>query len=318
MDDAAQELGARVRVLVEPGRAVRTSVRNLSSWGAPEAAEARRAIERAVTRAGSDPAVEVRITLSENLTGPVWVAETDGKVVIVRAPEPARRTGEIAVEKKLLWRQEGPVLDAALLEGGVWLVLEPDRIRRLDGPATPLPHGGLRSRDPRGRLTVEGQRWKGYLPGWVCEGETSLGESPQCHVEDAAWPLGGGFEARLASGRNYFADGIVATAVVGDRRLAAGLDGRVRVAGGGEVAGMSDIEDLAGLCGARLLASRGRELQIYELTGGEATPAGEVLSMPGPVTALWPLAEPGSALAVAKDEKTGGYAAYRVAVDCGR
>jgi hypothetical protein len=311
--DVAGDLANRVHARLEPNRAVRVVTRNLSSLGPKEAAEAQRRIEQALTRDGAQPPVEVRVTLSENLDGPLWVAEAAGHVVLIPAPAlPPAFTP--VLEKKLLWRQEAPILDVAMLEGGALLILGPTRVVRSDSPRPAALTGVRPSRDPRGRLLLDQNRWTAYLPGVVCRGTLAL-DSVECLAGDQPWPLGPGLAARLEPGRNYFirpgAPPFFSAAFYQGGWVFAGVDGHLIHGLAGE-----DIATVRTSCGERVLAAQQNSLQAYEIAAGQAAPSGDPLVLAGSVTALWPLPD-ASSLAVIRHSRTGRYEAYRVAMACG-
>src|SRR5690242_7882389 len=134
--EAAHELAGKIAARVAPDAAILLTIRNISSLGADEAAEARRALRAELGRAGlrlvSSPrarstgpsrgaggtreTVRVLITLSENSQGYIWVAEVAEKGEAEAAPEvlmveaarsgaaqPVRSPVSLAVRKTLVW-----------------------------------------------------------------------------------------------------------------------------------------------------------------------------------------------------------------------
>jgi hypothetical protein len=103
-------------------------------------------------------------------------------------------------------------------------------------------------------------------------------------------------------------------------------DGRVQDRSGQPVAGSegwgSDIASVEDPCGSRtaVFASSpdtGREeVRLYDVVSGQATPASDPTSLPGPVTALWPSEMHGEATMVARNLQTGQYEASRLSVVC--
>lgn len=319
LDETARDLASRVHARLDNRQAVRVEVRNLSR--AP--AEARRSLERALARPGAEPAVEVRVTLSESLVGPLWVAEAAGQVFFARPVYPARTASRLSLQKKLLWEQENPILDLIPLDDGGFLVLGPDRITlHRPGATRSAPLSSSATRDPRGRLVVEGGRWRAHLPGVLCSGPANL-DSAECRASEEPWLLG----SWLQRGRNYFGGPknvppFFSATPFEDAWLLAGLDGQVRrfdpvteTAVPITSLNTDDLATLSGPCGSRVLAAQGGSVQAYEIADRQAAPSGEPVELPGLVTALWPL--PGAALAVIRNDRTGQYAAYRVAMACG-
>jgi hypothetical protein len=86
----------------------------------------------------------------------------------------------------------------------------------------------------------------------------------------------------------------------------------------------SDIAGTDARCGggSQVLATRPAEgeadaLQAFAVSNQAVTAMTGAVDFPGPVTALWPSGGT-SVLAVARDLRTGRYAAYLVTVVCGR
>jgi hypothetical protein len=226
---AADDLGGGVRELARKtaafagrGEPVSLSWRNLSSLGATEFDQARAAFEGALRDAGgrsSDiaPAVECRITISENQTQILMVEEArkgeERQVWIAawkRSAPAAAPGGGMFLEKKLVWEQEEQILDVAILPAGV-LVLSPTKVTLRAGGSTqsqavqssrPWP------RDLRGRLRASGGGFKAALPGVVCGGSTDPALTVECHASEEPWTLDAGARgvllASFAPTRNYF------------------------------------------------------------------------------------------------------------------
>jgi len=205
-------------------------------------------------------------------------------------------------------------------------------------------------RDLRGRLMVQGEAYQAYLPGLTCVGNASSGLGISCR-DEFLWPMGAGPGmlgfAQFTPGRNFFDGRLIApngssksvpayfsaAAVLAGREgmwAFAGVDGQVhlynaalQVAGGWTGWG-SDIAGIGSECGARsqVLATASGDgatadsVVAYEMVGGSPQRVGDALPFPGPVTALWPAAEPGVAFAVSHDLNSGRYAAFRLAITC--
>lgn len=155
-------------------------------------------------------AVTVTITLSENLTSYVWVAQiakpgVDTAVAIVSIPRPAGATTALdsvplSLRKTLLWSQVNPILDVAVIEENAAAtrvaVLDPEEIsgyRLQNGKWTEEQSSGIVHtkpwpRDLRGRLIAGRDHVEAYLPGVVCRSSGgSLNLS--CRDSDDPWPL---------------------------------------------------------------------------------------------------------------------------------
>lgn len=346
-------LARRIALRLERQETVRLSVSNASSLSAAEVAAIQGALEEALRRAGT-AAVEVRVTLSENVQGRLWAAEIlrggDRQVTMVTLPRPTEEPvlpPQLHLNKTLLWEQQEPILDAALAGDDALVVLEPDRlvVHPRDGlewrqeHSIPLPRAAPLPRDARGRLIVEDGSFRAYLPGVTCRGVWTPEPSVRCGPEEP-WPLysgsrllGGGY---FAATRNYFDGRVVlpsgelktvpaffSVAAAPESEIGAWLFAGIK-SGVTDLAGAgSDLTAMESSCGWHVLATRGGSvgeadaITAYAFLDRRWQPAGGPLEFPGPVTALWPDRNGSAALAVARSAGTGRYAAYRVAMDCG-
>jgi hypothetical protein len=354
MSGAARDLARNVAAALahEP---VTLTVRNLSAAAPGEIAEVRRVFETELRSDGArlvdaPPAAEVRLTLSEDLTRYLLVAEIqrgpERRVLVgwwPRSPASAQPlASQVRLERKLLWEQDGPILDVAHA-GDAMLVLDPTRILLLRGAerqSVPVPPLHPWPRDVRGRLAAGGPAFTAWLPGVICRGSLEPRLSVECSESQEPWLLAPGALAVFAPDRNFFAGRVdieswgtqdvgpfYSAAPAGDAWVFAGTDGRVRIyTRGWQQAGTigrwgSDLAGIQTPCGARILATRpggGAEpdaIQPYALIEGAASPAGPALEFAGPVTALSSAGS--SAAAVSRDLKTGRYAAFSLAPTCG-
>ena len=350
MGGAARDLARNVAAAVAHDAVVLT-VRNLSALSAGEVAEIRRMIEGELRTGGT---AEVRITISENLTQFLLVAEIHRggarEVLLESWPRTASpsRTGpkgsaaEVRLVKKLLWEQAQPILDIAVVDDGI-LVLDSGRVllaRGADQQSVPIPALHPWPRDLRGRLAVNPPAFTAWLPGAVCRGSLAAPLSIDCRESQEPWPLAPGAQAALTPASNYFegqveiagrgaheAPAFYAAAPAVDAWIFAGVEGRAHIyTRGWEPAGSieqwgSDVAGLETPCGPRILATRPSSLgepdaiQPYELIDGAVQPAGVALEFAGPITALWSAGN--SATAVSRDLETGRYAAFSLAPACG-
>ena len=134
LDEAVRDLAKKVSARLAPAEAPRVTARNLSPLGTGEVAKARATLERAIRRPAARPAqpVDVIFTVSQNLRGYLLIAElqrNNERMVdmIEYRPTPVVRSTRAALEKRLLWEQDAPMLDLAIL-GDRMIVLEPDAI----------------------------------------------------------------------------------------------------------------------------------------------------------------------------------------------
>jgi hypothetical protein len=239
MNGAARELARKTVAFAGKGEPVSVAWRNVSSLGSTVFSQARGAFETAVREAGDRvtevaPVAELHLTLSENQTHYLFVEEArkgDERQVWIASWKRAQ-TGPAAdsaqavtLEKKLVFEQAEPILDAAFPEGNL-LVLSPAGVAlytRQNGqwdlrqsvpltPLTPWP------RDLRGRLRLHPTGFQARLPGMACSGTLepapAIAFKMDCGPSDEPWVLESGSHAMLlaalAPGRNYF-DGHVTT-----------------------------------------------------------------------------------------------------------
>jgi len=167
--------------------------------------------DRTTSQPATSEATVVKISLSENSTSYVWVAEIgqrtgDPVVVMVSAARSeslpaAHESVPLSLRKIPLWTQEDPILDVAVLEENAtptrMVVLEAEKVaiyRSLAGKwqheqALGIVHARPWPRDLRGRLVpAKDHLLDVYLPGVVCRG----GGSPvtlSCRESDDPWPL---------------------------------------------------------------------------------------------------------------------------------
>ena len=328
LDDAVAALAKKIAARLGPAEVARVTARNSSSLAAADAAKIQPVLNRALQRRVREPKpVDVAVTISENLRGYILVAEikrgNEPAVEMVEfrpapaieAPRPA-----VSIESKIVWEQDTPVLDLAVI-GDQMLVLDTFGVSLYSrnagkwerAAAAPIP---TNLRDPRGRLEVAGDTLTVHLPGLTCRGSAKLATSVRC--ED-----GGQFTAY----RNTLAPGEAFSIVdVGGDTLLAELDGRVHIynaarAPQGVVDGWgSDFVPLTGCGGRHILATGGGDqhsadfVTLYDLVNRAAVRVSDPLEFAGPVTALWPVGE--GALAVVRNLSAGKYAAYNLALNC--
>lgn len=205
-------------------------------------------------------------------------------------------------------------------------------------------------RDLRGRLLAQADAYQAYLPGLTCNGNAGGGMSITCR-DASLWPIGAGPRmlglAQFAPARNYFDGRVIApngsTVSVpaffsaAEFRVGAasawalvGVDGQTHlfstpVKSSSAWAAMgSGMVGLESDCGGRsqVLASAAGDgtvtdsVSAYDVIDGAPRPTGDAVAFPGPVTALWPAAERGVAVAVSRDLKSGRYAAFRLSITC--
>jgi hypothetical protein len=206
---------------------VSISYRNLSSsLGARELASVRREFEAALSP-GDGAAVEARVTLSENASQYLLVEEArkgeESQVWMAawsRPGQAAISAAGPALEKKLIWEQDGPILDLAIW-GSEMVVLAPSKLAlyQEQGSRWQLRQTIMLSlpvlwpRDARGRVRVTGNRLQVFLPGAECHGEATDQLTLDCRPSSDPWVLESGAQrillAHFAGDRNQFDGQIV-------------------------------------------------------------------------------------------------------------
>jgi hypothetical protein len=285
------------------------------------------------------------------------IHRTDSREVVMEEwpkPEETAKAGSVMIEKRRMLEQDSRILDFAPL-GRDLLVLDAESVTLYENSSgawqrklgVRVPVSRSLPRDLRGRLFVQGDVYQAYLPGLTCNGNAASGLGITCH-DEALWPLGSNARAVSIPMRNYFEhfvlpDGLqkrmpafFSAAGFSDHGhaswLFAGTDGRMHLYNaafdpGASWAGWgSDVAAVETECGSRtlLLATAAGDntapdsLQAYELKEGAPRPAGDPVSFPGPVTALWSGSERGAAVVVSRDLKSGRYAAFRLSIPCSR
>ncbi len=234
LGDAARELAHKIASTSGPG-AVALDITNRSSLDDKSVREIRSALEAQLRSEGVRTAKldesmgSVQVTLSESIREYVWSAEIviradDRNVVLVSAPRPHSGAGPasampLLVRKSLLFAQEQPILDAALLEmsGGTrLLVLDSSQVgvfRQQSGrweleSSLAITHTRVFPRDLRGRILLRRDHlFDVYLPGTICRSSVTAPLTLACTDSDDPWPLTadeGGVRAFFAGARNFF------------------------------------------------------------------------------------------------------------------
>src|ERR1017187_3516255 len=355
MGGAARDLARTVAAAVahEP---VALTVKNMSALSAADTAEVRRVFESELKVAGQ-PAAEVQLTISENLTqfllGAAIHRQGDRQVLLESWPRtpaasavtPNDKPARVTLEKKLVWEQDLPILDVAQA-GDALLVLDATRVllvRGAERQSAPIPATHPWPRDIRGRLSVSDSAFTAYLPGAICRGSTQPPLSLERQDSQNAWLLAPGAIALFSPDRNLFQGHLdiepggprdlppfYSAAPAGDGWIFAAVDGRAHVyTQSWELAGNidqwgSDVASIQTPCGLRILATRPTSLaepdaiQPYELEPSD----GGAAKPAGPALEfsgpITALWSAGnSATAVSRDLQTGRYAAFSLAPTCG-
>jgi len=227
-DRPAAELARRIADVLGPGSAQLTWA-NLSQIPSDAVPAIRRAVENdlaadGVSLTGSDSANTLRITLSQDSRGGLWVAEiqlgTETRVAMVRADiKPAAQAptaqkitlkrNTIARASDLKWKlspsreQAFPQILASAAVDGRLIVLTPFRIAvfsesegewsEVDGAELGLASAA--TRDPRGIVIPSAEGFHAWAPGVSCAGvapqtaDAGARWSIQCHPSDDPWAI---------------------------------------------------------------------------------------------------------------------------------
>jgi hypothetical protein len=250
------QLAQQISAITGPG-VVAVELNNRSSLGAGDVDEIRRALTSSLENVGvriwqpDQSAAKVRITLSENLSDYVWVAEvqsgaSEPRLVFVSSlrPDsafPVENTPPLTLHSTALISEDNPILDVAFLAQNPprLLVLTTPHISIYEfreGHWTAVESVALRSpnplpRDPHGRLIRNKDRqFDVYLPGLICHGSESGGLRISCSPSEDPWPLSGedaGLSAFFSPARNFFTGALVPG--IGKQRLAPAFYSAARV-----------------------------------------------------------------------------------------
>lgn len=236
-EQPAADLAKQIAAVAGPGPATLT-MRNQSSLSTEELPAIQRLLEHdlrgyGILASSAESATNIRVTLSANTAGGLWIAEvqegTEVRVVmlpvVLNAKVEPQTAAQIMLRKTLVWQQNEPVFDAMIVPSGAarrMLLLEPDRIvsylttagNWIREQEFPIQHSRPFPRDMRGRLLAgQGHLFDAYLPGVLCTGTDSGGSlMVSCADSDDPWPLTGLSEtpnpvpqkAFYNATRNYF------------------------------------------------------------------------------------------------------------------
>jgi hypothetical protein len=211
------QLARKIAAVTGPGAVVLT-VQNRSSLTRRESEIIQNGLRVALEGVGlrfvpdDQAAASVTVSLSENLTAYVWVAEirqgtNESAVVMVQLPRPEGSTGPrdsvpLTLRKIPMWVQAEPILDVAVLEENAppthIAVLDAAKVSlyRMQGgkwqleQALEILHAKPWPRDLRGRLILARDHLLDvYLPGVICHSSANPPLALNCRESDDPWPL---------------------------------------------------------------------------------------------------------------------------------
>ena len=391
-----QQLARKVVAVTGPGT-LALVVNNRSSLGRRDADIVQNGLRSAMEQVGirfvesEQAAANLTISLSENATSYVWVADIrqsagEAAVVIVAVPRsagtvPAYDSMPLSLRRTLLWAQSDPILDLAILEENQSptriAVLSPEKISlyRMQGgkwqeeQSMEIAHTKPWPHDLRGRL-IPGRDHllDAYLPGVICRSTGGAPFALDCRDSEDPWPLvpvglnsnsvfptagsanpGAGsiapMSAFFASTRNFFT-GVVTPAIGKFTAVAkfysaaslprgkytlwlfAGVDGQTHVVDGmrdqpSKFGWGSDVTTVRTTCGAgwQVLATTSSaagvdSIRAYEMPDRDPIAVSAAAEFPGGTTALWTETNGDTAIAMVRDQETGNYEGFRLAVAC--
>lgn len=232
-DQPAAALARQIASLAGPGPA-QLVLSNRSTIPASEVPQIRQLLEQDLRSFGivpgsGDSATLVRVTLSQNLRGGLWIAEiqegTETRITMLSvkldASPAAPGAPTLTLRQTTIITESDPVLDAQVFSSADeqrLLVLEPQRIivyaRTTTTPSSPwkeeqvltIPFLAPLSRDVRGRIVAAGYHlFDAYLPGVLCRGSNNWSSiTLTCTPSDDPWPITPTQKAFYDSARNYF------------------------------------------------------------------------------------------------------------------
>ena len=219
--DAARQLADRIAAVTGPGT-LAFDLTNRSSLDDKSVREVRSAIQAelriyGVSTAAADQSIgHVNVVLSESLREYVWTAEVSlgsdqPRIVLVSLPRPPSATTAgsalpITLKKAMLFAQEQPILDAAVVDttggaiagGSHLIVLDAIRVsiyRQQSAhweleTSLSINHPRTFPRDTRGRLFLRRDHlFDAYLPGTICRSSATAPLTLNCSASDDPWPL---------------------------------------------------------------------------------------------------------------------------------
>jgi hypothetical protein len=319
MMDAAAQLAARTSSLLPRHPTVSLETQNLTPLPAAEWSSFRSLLQDELHKAGvetaaTQPDPRVRVTLSEDARGLLFVAEVitgDNRQIAMlpwNRPSSAQAKPRVSITNRILWAQAEPILDVLLVDSdSEMLVLSTTKVagyRSTEGKWTPSATISLLlprplPRDPRGRLEPTAGGFYAFLPVATCTGAWNPDLKLTCASGIANWP------------------GTLGTHWVADRNVLEGDAPAPSFEGWG-----SDRASIADPCGAgtvEIASSPNTEhdsVRVYLIRDGQANPLSDPLPLPGPVTALWPAESTRQATLVVHNLQTGEYEASRLGLAC--
>ena len=313
MPAAASQLAARISSRLPHRATVSFEMQNLTALPAADWSSFQSRLRDELHKVGVETAAtpletRVRVTASEGARGLLFTAEVSSgesrQIAMLPWGLPARAesTPRITLTQKLLLTQAEPIFDVLILDSGSeMLVLSPHQIasyRAMDGEWMPAAVASLllprpMPRDPRGRLITTAGGFQAFFPVATCTGASNPELKLTCESGTANWP------------------GTVGTHWAADRNF---LEGD---AGAPSFADRASIANPCGTGTLEIASNANNEHDSVRVRDG-ADPVSDPLTLPGPVTALWPAESGREVTLVVHNLQTGEYEASRLLVACNR
>jgi len=182
---------------------------------------------------------DVKVTLSENKNGFLWVAEiklgSETSIVMqeFRNFENVVTTSvrsKLELNDELLFVQSAHMLDFVRIDAKNILILQPDSLFIMGQNYTENPKSAAKiihdqpwPRDMRGRLMVHGKDVEAYMPDFVCRGNIQDISKLACTASSDPWPLTTKGEPSMSGFyspvRNFFTGAVVVADVTNEQNL---------------------------------------------------------------------------------------------------
>jgi hypothetical protein len=332
---------------------VSLEIQNLTALAPAELSNFRVALQQALrdtgiqTATAEHPDAWLRVTISENVRGLLfiaWLTQSDvhmGTMLPWNRPPPTERKPRVRISLQPMLEQPEAILDMLLVDSGSeLLVLSPTKVasyKLAGGKWTPSGIAGVSwarplPRGQRGRLENAPTGFRVFVPGTTCNGTLQPEFKITCAPGNDTWPLNPrdpSLAVRWVTDRNVLesdnARGTFYTAAAGwfatseDRVV--DLTGELLAGSDGWGSEISSIENPCGSGWMVLVSAAGDaqdrdQVQAYEVVDRQVVAASEPISLPGPVTALWPAETRAQSTLVIRNSKTGNYEASRLGVAC--
>jgi hypothetical protein len=308
LEDSAKELADKITAGLPARESVSVDVRNISSLPPAEFAAVERTLRdelenlKVPVATTGAVAINVRITLSENIKGLLLTAEiTHGdtsQVILMPASRPsefriASYLMPIVLHSKIIWEGPEQLLDAATASGlggfSILVLLLRDGLEIHDSAGVTsgmvaVPSAGIATRNPRGKLEINGTTALAVIQFQACTINLNTMQLLECHS--------------AASQDEELAEEVPHDLLSTERS--------------------AEMLMPQNGCGAALAAGSGDYTQADSLQAFSVKPAGLAVSnkldFSGPVLAL--RSGSGGSRAIVRNLKTGNYEAY--SISCGK